>query len=144
MARDGIYWFTDLNRIAQKVSVVGTQIEDLVPEIVTTVTTKGAQRMREIVLDGGMNATQEGGPRVLSGAMISSVGSNLTGAGGGKASGEFGFIKNPPKWTGYQENGTGRVSPMLAYFTAAAEARNNLDIELGKAGQKIKTYWNNI
>ena len=144
MAQDGIYWFTDLNVIGQKMSVAASQIEDLVPEIVETVVTKGAQRMREIVLDGGMNSTQKGGPRIESGAMISSIDGALTGSVGGRASGRFGFINGPPSWTEYQEKGTRTVPSMLSYFTAAAEARNNLDIELGKAGAKIKTYWNNI
>lgn len=63
-------------------------------------------KVREAVLDGGINKPTTKGPaRVRSETMLGSVNSRVTSTGG-VTNVEGGFLANPPKYTIFQERGT--------------------------------------
>lgn len=121
MAESGLMWFQDsLNRTAQKFSNAAGDITDNVADITSDAVDKGQDTMRQIVQAGGINKTKKGGPRILTGDMIDSIGGKVEINGRGRVQGEFGFIDGEPFYTIFQERGRkdGSLSSMLAFATA--------------------------
>lgn len=123
---DGLLWFTDPGVIAQKLSVAADQLDKNVYDIVEEATFNAAERMDDIVMEGGVNATKKGGPRVDSYAMVRSIDHTTSINGRGRVQGSFGFIKNAPEYTEFQEKGTRYIPAMLAFAEAQVLAINEL------------------
>ena len=136
--RTGIYFFrgSDPAEFEQSLSLAEEALDGLAEEIVEKVLDDAVTRMQKIIADGGINKTQKGGPRIDSGDMFSSVGSEMLINKRGRVQASFGFINDAPLWTRFQERGTralgpmrnrgsgggGGIAPMLAYATALEEA----------------------
>lgn len=122
MAAGGLLFFAnEANKFAQKFSTAADQLDGAAGDLVSDAVDRALDRMRAIVLSGGINATQKGGPRVKTGQMFNAIDGNVSVNGRGRVQGEFGFAQDAPEWTLYQEAGTSRIASMLAYATARQE-----------------------
>lgn len=133
--KSGVYWANNgPDGFGQSLSVLANSLEGMADDVVEYITEGAADRMREIINDGGINKTAKGGARVgKTGDMLASVDSERA-TGGNRVRGNFGFIDNAPFYTKFQERGTltqgpsraakggGGIASMLAFATAQAEA----------------------
>lgn len=140
---DGIYWFTDPDVVAQKFSLAKDQLGDDADDIVKQVAEEGAESMRDTVLTGGVkNKEPTGGPRARTWAMFESIDSEAGTNSRGRAQAQFGYVKNAPYWTKYQEGGTSTgIIPLRALATAMDKVQGRLEEE---AGESLERVWNNI
>jgi hypothetical protein len=127
---DGLNFFTDLNKLAQSVSAAPDKIDDNVAEIVETALKHAADSVRDIVNDPGGRGTKKGGPRVLSGEMLESVGYDMGMNRRGRIQGKYGFVHGAPFWTKYQERGTSRIPAMMALATTNQSFVDELEDQL--------------
>jgi hypothetical protein len=151
MAREGLWWFTDPGVIGQKFSAFATDLPEELGNVVSEVLDDAAQTMRETVMTSGVkDGASTGGPRIRTGAMYSSIDSEMSSGRGGRVSGTFGFINDEPDYTVYQEFGTrggragssaggGGIKPMLAFAKAQNEIRNELADRVSKIN-----WWKNF
>lgn len=90
-----------------------------------------AEAMRHRVMTGGVrNGVMTGEPRILTGAMYSSIGAKMFINARGRAQGEYGYIHDAPYYTGYQEPGTSRIVPLNALVVAHELAAARLSAEV--------------
>lgn len=147
-ARNSALWVSGHgpDRYVQGLSLLINEYPEIAEAIVDEIAETAAERMRDIIQDGGFNKTQKGGPRILSEKMIDSVGfaSAKQKAHKTRMRADFGFINNAPAWTNYQENGTRNIAPMWAYVTAALEAKERFADAVQDLGQEIETRWDRI
>lgn len=97
MAREGFYWYTDPGVIAQKFSVFAKHLPGELGGIVSPVLDEAANMMRSTVL---------GLDRIRYGYMYNSIDAEMESVAGGRIRGRFGFIKDAPYYTIFQEYGT--------------------------------------
>lgn len=110
MARDGLYWFKDPGIIGQKLTARASKFGAEVGALVSESLDEATEFMRDAVRTRGVYRGQPtGGGRIDTGAMYSSIDSEMTGDGGDKVSGNFGFINDAPDYTVFQEFGTRRT-----------------------------------
>lgn len=132
----GVRWFNTKgpNDFSQSLSVMASEVNGMAGQLVSDTVDLAKRRMQEIIIEGGINQTQKGGSRVLSGDMYNSVEASVS-LDNGRATGKFGFSDNAPAYTDFQERGThlqgpmqqsaigsAGIAPMLAYATARQEA----------------------
>jgi len=118
MASTGFYWYTDPGVIGQKFSVFA---ENLPFKLGTAVS--AALDMAE----NDMRTRVSGLPRIRTGAMYNSIGSEMSAGSGGRVRGNFGFINDAPFYTKFQEYGTSRgIKAMHAFVDASMKLRTNL------------------
>lgn len=129
-----LFFANEANKFAQKFSTAADEIGGAAGNLVSESVDRAVERMRQIVLSGGINQTQKGGPRVKTGQMINAIQGNVALNGRGRVQGDFGFAEDAPEWTLYQEAGTSRIASMLAYATARKELIDDLQsqFEQGK------------
>lgn len=140
-SKSALYWYAGHSPLdmMQKFSIIESSAEGKAGKVVSETVDNAVNRMQQIIIDGGINATQKGGPRILSGDMLNSVTGEVTKSDKGRVAGSFGFGDNAPLWAKFQERGThlsgpkrkmhkdagssnGGIAPMLAYATALEEA----------------------
>jgi hypothetical protein len=97
MPQEGFYWYTDPGVIAQKFSVFSKTLPGKLGGVVSPVLDLGAEHMRGTVLGFG---------RIRTGIMYNSIGAEMTSTAGGRIRGNFGFIREAPFYTIFQEFGT--------------------------------------
>lgn len=132
--KSGVFWANNgPDGFGQSLSVQAGSLAGMAEDVVEYISDTAADRMREIVLDGGINQTADLNKRIKSGDMYDSIDSTQS-AGRNRAKSNFGFIKNAPSYTKFQERGTGAGGPsrglgksggiasMLAFATAQEEA----------------------
>lgn len=86
----------------------------------------GAELVRDTVETSGTMGTGKRG-RIDTGKMLSSVDSNYSDtSNGGEA--VYGFVKDAPEWTRYQELGTQYIEPMQA----VPDAHMNVEVDFRK------------
>lgn len=125
---DGLNFFTDLNKLAQSVSAAPDKIDDNVAEIVETALRHAADSVRDIVNDPSGRGTKKGGPRVLSGQMLESVGYDMGMNRRNRIQGKYGFVHGAPPWTAYQERAD--VAPRIPAMMALATTNQSFVDEL--------------
>lgn len=96
------------------------------------VTKEAADKMRQVILAGGINKTAKGGPRVDSGLMLESVNFTFE-AGGNVVTGTFGWTETQEIYFLYQEGGTLNVSAMLALTDTSQWAANEIIARIKEA-----------
>lgn len=109
----------------------------------------GEESVNFSVLSGGVNKTKKGGPRILSEAMINSVGERQKlSVGTATVSAGFGIDGRAPRWTIFQEEGTrSRAGNSgIPAMLAIPEAIENMEVEMDNAGMRmlgsIANEWN--
>lgn len=90
----------------------------------------GAKVVESAVMDGGVNKTKKGGPRVRTWEMHSSIDAVVEFSPKGQSiSAMAGFIYSPPKWAIFQERGTlGRRIDSKNPRTSPTTGRSNTGI----------------
>lgn len=131
---DGLNWFTDLDRLAQKLSAAADELDKDTVAIIEHGLRNAAGEARRVVYSGGVNKTKKGGARYISGDMVRSIDSQVTINGRGRAQGKWGFINDAPDYTGYQEQGTKNIAAMLALTQANEDLYEYLSSQL-RAGR---------
>jgi hypothetical protein len=144
MPRDGLYWYQRPGEFAQRVSAFSETLGDKAGEIGAAVTKEAVEYMQDAVKTRGVKDGQDtGGPRAKTWAMYDSIaGIEEVNSRGRYVSG-WGFIRNPPSWTKYQEPGTastgfGRgIKAMHAFADANQIAVNKLSEEFADLGGNL-------
>lgn len=103
---------------------------DEAEEILADVLQVGANLMEEFIRTRGLSGKSG---RIDTGRMLESVGWSMTSASGVLLSGEFGWTEDQELYFLFQEEGTSRISPMLALFDAGAAVREELLASLAGA-----------
>jgi hypothetical protein len=130
MAKAGFYWYTDPGVIGQKFSVFAEHLPFKLGTAVSSAIDEAAQEMRERVM---------GLPRIRTGAMYSSIGSELQ-TSGARVRANYGFIYDAPYYTAYQEYGTSRgIVAMHAFVDASQKLYSNL-----KAKIDVEDIWSDL
>lgn len=104
------------------------------------VTEAGEESINYMVLSGGKNKTKKGGPRILSGAMINSIGERQKLSDGyASITTGFGVGKRAPFWTIFQEEGTRprTGNSGIPAMLAIPEAIQNMEAEIDDSGMRM-------
>lgn len=136
-----LFFANEANKLAQKFSVASEELAGAAGDVVSEGVDRALDRMRAIVLSGGINSTQKGGPRVQTGQMFNSIQGDVSVNGRDRVQGQFGFSEDTPSWTLYQEAGTSRVASMLAYATARQELITDLQNTFEQGKWLPHTLW---
>lgn len=107
---------------------------------------KGHETIKDVINAGGMNPTKKGGPRILSGDMISSSGfKSVTSGGTSFVEAGYGFNGSTPLQTFFQEDGTRRgITPMWSIPMTALEMENEMLDSGERMLARIAAEWNAI
>lgn len=139
-SRPGVVWGSSRapSDLAAQLSVLKEGLEgDGIADILEEFLQDGADQMERTISTEGVHKgqrTSEG--RVKSGAMLGSVSWEVGRTRGGRTTGKFGYLNNPPKWTIWQEYGTqgGQgngigIKPMMALTAAYTQFETRIEDE---------------